>query len=276
VGADPVLHSPTKFFISIEFKEEHVLRIQERGCHAWERDRFDANEPVEVLVGGTSHAFLRYVLFEREAVGEDQGHRQLLAEKGAMVSVPRASGRGTQPPSALVPSLKRLHALAREFEMDEADVLDLIAATPHVKKAVRGSVAEEHLVRVLSDVPGASEAHRVAGEGEVDVSVRLDGGRPVRIQCKNVLRETSREGLARLDFQRTRAAKADPCSRYYAPAEFDVVAACLHAVSERWTFKFALPGLLDPHPRCAGKLASNVRLDKRWSADARAVLAAVA
>lgn len=272
VGADPVLHSPTKFFISVEFKEEHAVEIERRGWYAWERDRRGVDEPVEVLVGGGPQSFLRFVLFEREALGEDQGHRQLLAEKSAEVLSSRGAPRGTGAPPGLTPSAERLHALAREFEMTESEVLDLISSTPHVKKAVRGSVAEEHLVRVLSTLPGASEAHRVAGQGEVDVSVRIDGGRPIRIQCKNVLRQTTRDGLVRVDFQRTRAAKADPCSRYYAPGDFDVVAACLHAVSERWIFKFALPSVLDPHPRCVGKIASNVRLDERWSADATAIL----
>ncbi|HXU32827.1 MAG TPA: hypothetical protein VN851_19830, partial [Thermoanaerobaculia bacterium] len=76
------------------------------------------------------------------------------------------------------------------------------------------------------------------------------------------------------DFQRTRAAKSDPCSRYYSPQDFDVVAACLHAVTERWEFSFALPGGLDPHAKCAGKLSSNVSIDERWSRDPLRVLRA--
>ncbi len=270
VGADPVLHSPTKFFISIEFKDDHVAALERAGWHAWERDRRAAEDPVEVLVGGTAEHFLRYVMFEREALGEDQGHRHLVAERSDWLTL----ARGIAPADARstpAPSEERLHMLAREFEMSEADVLDLIASTPYVKKAVRGSVAEEHLVRVLAGLPGMSEAHRVSGDGEVDVSVRLDGGRPLRIQCKNVLRDRTRDGLARLDFQRTRAAKSNPCSRYYAPGDFDVIAACLHAVSEKWTFKFALPSALDPHAKCPGKIASTVRLDERWSPDARTV-----
>ena len=81
VGADPVLNSPTKFFISKEFKKEHVDRILEDGWHVWEREQLPGrhSEPAEVMVGGTVANFLRYVLFEREAVAEDQGHRQLLA-----------------------------------------------------------------------------------------------------------------------------------------------------------------------------------------------------
>src|SRR5690606_41297908 len=53
VGADPVLHSPTKHFISIQFKEEHAAEIERTGWHWWERERRNAEEPIEVLVGGT-------------------------------------------------------------------------------------------------------------------------------------------------------------------------------------------------------------------------------
>jgi hypothetical protein len=272
VGADPVVHSPTKFFISIEFKADHVAEIERRGWHAWERDHRGGHDPIEVLVGGRADAFLRYVLFEREALGEDQGHRQLLAERSERLLF-RAGRRTSR--ITLAPSADRLHALAREFAMSEADVLDLIASTPYVKKAVRGSVAEAHLVRQLAKLPGATECLRVPGDGEVDVSLRLDGGPIVRIQCKNVLRQTTRDGLARVDFQRTRAAKSDPCSRYYSPTDFDVVAACMHAVTEQWSFRFALPSVLDQHSSCVGKLASNVRVDARWSADAQAVLRSV-
>ena len=274
VGADPVLHSPTKFFISVEFKDEQAQEVDRVGWHAWERDRRAADDPVEVLVGGKPESFLRYVLFERDALGEDQGHRQLLAERSERLILPYTS----RVPNGLVvpaPSSERLHTLAQEFAMTEAEVLDLIASTPYVKKAVRGSVAEEQLVRYLATLPGVSDAQRVPGEGEVDVSARLNGGRAIGIQCKNVLRQRSKAGLARVDFQRTRAAKADPCSRYYSPSDFDVVAACLHAVTEKWTFKFALPSKLDPHASCVGKIASTVRVDERWSEDARQVLAMV-
>jgi hypothetical protein len=106
--------------------------------------------------------------------------------------------------------------------------------------------------------------------------VRLRGGSELTIECKNVLRKTDREGLARLDFQRTRAAKSDPCSRYYSPKDFDVVAACLHAVTERWEFQFAPTIRLDPHAKCPGKLSSNVHLDERWSTDPLRVLRAAA
>ncbi len=255
VGADPVLHSPTRLFISVEFKERHVEEILAKGWYAWERERQRApEEPVEVLVGGIPKSFLSYVRFEREAMGEDQGHRQLLAERDLKAK-------------------PTVHALAREFQLAESEVFDLIENAMRLKVAVRGSVAEEHLYRQLSKLPGI-RCSRLPGDGP-DLSARLLDGREVTIECKNALRKPNREGQARLDFQRTRAAKSDPCSRYYSPKDFDVVAACLHSVTEQWEFRFALSARLDQHAKCLGKLSSNVHLDERWSGDPLEILRAV-
>jgi hypothetical protein len=275
VGADPVLHSPTRFFISIEYKVSQVEAVLSRGWHAWERDhRSGDDKPVEVLVGGTAKSFLRYVRFEREALGEDQGHRQLLAEQitrpDARIVLPGLTVSGGPTPEPA-----RLHALAEEFEMSAVEVLDLIAEARRLKMAVRGWVAEQHLVKRLAAVPGVSDCARIEKEGGPDVSLRYDG-HPLTVECKNVLRKTTKEGLARMDFQRTRASKADPCSRYYSPKEFDVLAACLHAVSERWEFSYVLPSQLDHHAACQGKLSNNVKIDGRWSMQAATVLRAAA
>jgi restriction-modification system family protein len=276
VGADPVLHSPTRFFISIEFKRHHVEAIQKNGWFTWEREhRAGDDKPVEVLVGGTAKNFLRYVRFEREAMGEEQGHRQLLAEK---ISNPRTSLllQATTGIGELPPPPQRLHALVREFEMDESQVLDLIANARRLKMAVRGWVAEEHLVRRLRMVPGITECERVDEEGSPDVRLRFEGSRLIRVECKNVLRQTAAGNVPRLDFQRTRAAKGDPCSRYYSPDDFDVVAACLHAVTEKWEFRYMPTRQMEPHARCPGKLANNVRVGDGWAADIQAVLREVA
>ena len=62
VGVDPVLHSPTKMFISVEFKEEQARQIQQNGWNFWEREKtsqgFDS--PVETVVGGRPERFLDY------------------------------------------------------------------------------------------------------------------------------------------------------------------------------------------------------------------------
>ncbi len=73
-------------------------------------------------------------------------------------------------------------------------------------------------------------------------------------------------GEPKLDFQRTRAAKSDPCSRYYMPSDFSVVAACLHPVTEKWEFSFAVTRELPAHGTCAGRIDSNVRVsgEKFW------------
>lgn len=273
VGADPNLHSPTRFFISVEFKNRHVKQILESDWCSWERDhRMGDDKPVEVLVGGTAKSFLRYIRFEREAFAEDPGHRQLLAERFGVGK----RTRGALVPTIVgpMPSSRRLHALASEFEMGETQVLDMIANARRLKMAVRGWVAEEHLVRQLRKVPGVSDCVRDDADGHPDVELRYRGSKPLRVECKNVLRVTTKAGLARIDFQRTRASKSDPCSRYYSPRDFDVVAGCLHAVTERWQFMYALPSRLDGHSRCTTKLSNNVKLDGRWTDKVGQVLGA--
>lgn len=274
VGADPVLHSPTKFFIRIEFKQEHVDEILRRGWFAWERKRRSPGEPVEALVGGTARSFLRYVRFERDALGEDQGHRQLLAER---LVLPAPILEGAPLTSTVAPSATRLHQLASELEMSEQEVLDLIASARRLKMAVRGWVAEEHLVRHLSRIPGVTDCERLDEEGGPDVRLRYEHSRLITVECKNVLRQTTKEGVPRIDFQRTRSSKGDPCSRYYGPEDFDVLAACLHAVTERWEFRFATTDELDRFVgKCPGKLSNRVHVDHRWSRPVQDVLRAVA
>jgi hypothetical protein len=268
VGADPVLHNPTKHYISIEFKQRSVEEIRRTGWTSWERDRRSgSDEPVEVLVGGRPESFLDYVRFEREAVEEDQGHRQLLAERQKERELPSPQiAAGVVAPAAYV------HELSRELELSEMEVLDLIASARRLKMAVRGWVAEEHLVRLLRRVGGVTECERLDIEGGADVTLRYEGSDPLLVECKNVLRKPTKDDLPRIDFKRTRTSKADPCSRYYSRGDFDLVAACTHALTQRWEYAFRLTSLLDPHRRCRGKLSDNVIVDGRWSTDIRGIL----
>jgi hypothetical protein len=269
VGFDPVLHSPTKHFISLEFKRSFVDEIKSNGWAWHERERRSGSEdPVEVTVGGTIDSFLDFVRFERDALGEDQGHRALLAERRGLV-VPKTHDAVSPTPidSAYV------HQLARELEMSEAAVLDLIARTSRLKMAVRGWVAEHHLVEQFQKVEGITDCERITADSGPDIQLRFDGSDLLLVECKNVLRTATKNGAARVDFQRTRASKADPCSRYYSPDDFDVLAACLHARTERWEYAFALTGELAAHRKCTGKLSSNVVVDERWQEDIRGILA---
>jgi hypothetical protein len=268
VGFDPVLHSPTKHFISLEFKTSFVQEIFETQWAWRERERRGASEdPVEVIVGGTKASFLDYVRFEREAVREDQGHRALIAEHRG-----RILPAGAVPPPPMPVETAYVHHLAREFEMSEAAVLDLIAGAKRLKMAVRGWVAEQHLVEQLQRVRGVSDCERIEAENSPDIQLRFEGSDLLFVECKNVLRKPTKDGVARVDFQRTRTSKADPCSRFYSREDFDVVAACLHAHTERWEYSFALTRDLDPHRACAGKLSSRVIVDDRWRDDIRGIL----
>ena len=79
VAADPVIHSPTRFFISVEFKEAHAQAILKEGWHAWEREKLapHPSEPAfEVLVGARKERFLDLVRFERLAEEHHRHHGQ--------------------------------------------------------------------------------------------------------------------------------------------------------------------------------------------------------
>jgi hypothetical protein len=264
VAADPVLHNPTKFFIRMEFKDRHADEIKSRGWAVWERDRrseLDEN-PVEVLVGGSKSRFLDYIRFERAAANLSVGDRHLLAERPNLWS----STRGTLDSDLSVASLDSIHPLSQEFKLDPEQILELISGARRLKMAVRGWVAEEHLRRFLSGIAGVSECERIDLEGGADIQLRYLGRRPLTIECKNVLRLPDANNRPRIDFQRTRASKSNPCSRFYSVDDFDLLAGCLHAVTERWEFRFARTSDLPPHKSCEGKVASNVRIDSSWLA----------
>jgi hypothetical protein len=274
VAADPVLRSPTRFSVSVEFKEEQMQEILKKKWIAWERERRPGkktlDEPLfEALIGGTADQFLRLVRFEREAWGEEPGERHYLAEHFADAALVTAS----QELLASTPriSAQHLHALAEEFALPEKKVLDLISERRMLKMAVRGSVAEEHLVNALRAVPGVQDCHRLEADHGPDVTLSFQK-KNITVECKNSSRKRTKDGFEKIDLQRTRASKADPCSRYYKPTDFNLVAACIHAVTEKWEFKYALTRDLDPHGICAGRLSNNVKLDGRWTPDASVAL----
>lgn len=273
VAADPVLHNPTRFFISIEYKDAHVREIREAGWATWERVRRGrrGDQPVEILVGGVRESFLRYVRFERAAKGLDPGHRQLLAEKMAHTGVLESSGFAV---AQSLPSPAKLHQLSEELQLTHSEILDLIESAPRLKMAVRGWVAEVHLERELKQaIDGVAQCSRIEEDGRPDIEVRFPNtSNTLYIECKNVLRKPLADRTPRLDFQRTRASKGNPCSRYYRPEEFDVVAACLHPLTENWDFRYATTSQLDPHKSCTGRLSNNVRIDERWSTGIKDIL----
>ena len=273
VAADPVIRNPTRFSVSVEFKDKEADAILRNKWIAWERERRPGkktlDEPLfEALVGGTKDQFLRLIRFEREAWGEEPGERHYLAEHFADTALVTSRELLASPPAI---SAEHLHALAKEFALTESKVLDLIAERRMLKMAVRGSVAEEHLVNALREVPGVTSCRRLDDDRGPDVALSFRG-KNITVECKNSSRKRTKERFEKIDLQRTRAAKADSCSRYYKATDFDVVAACIHAVTEKWEFKYASTRDLDPHKRCPGRMSNNVKLDQRWTANVADVL----
>jgi hypothetical protein len=279
IGADPVLNSPTRFHISKEFKDLHVAKVKAQSWFAWERERKaprnvapeEQSLAFEIMVGGVKANFLRYVLFESEVRGEDQGHRHLVADGyTSPLELIRQRAATLWVADEIAPV--HLHKLAVELGLDIKQILDMIAERARVHMAVRGAAAEHHLRERLLRLPNVTRVDPLGGDGEPDFAVRVSGSRrPVRVECKNTLR-TELRGYPKMDFQRTRAPKSNPCGRYYAREEFEVLAACLHAHTNRWEFKARLTRDLPDHAKCHGRIASNLAVDEMWEANLALVL----
>ncbi|WP_137046035.1 hypothetical protein [Pseudolabrys sp. FHR47] len=254
IAADPLMNNPSPMSRSIEFKSKNVEEILDRGWAAWERDYrqpktrsrptpdFDADKRIQVLVGGRKDRIFDLIQLEQMALGFDPGERHLIADK--LLEKGKASLAANR--------------LLHELNMPSADLLNLIDRTGRLKMAVRGWVAESHLETLLKGIPGVTECRRIEEEGKPDISLRWRGSAPILVECKNVLRKQTSAGLVKVDFQRTRASKADPCSRYYRPGDFKVLAACLHPVSETWNFVYAMTSELPPHQKCVGRISNNL------------------
>ncbi|MFZ1989390.1 MAG: hypothetical protein WAW96_06405 [Alphaproteobacteria bacterium] len=261
VAADPTMNTPAPMSRSIEFKREHAEQAQSTGWTAWERDRhapktkdrkaaeLDEDLRTELLVGGRQDRILDLILLERLAQGLDPGERHLAAIKLGQV------------PSQL-PDPDISHPLLHELDIESKALLDLIEGASRLKMAVRGWVAEKHLADMLAKLPGVTDCNRLEGDGRPDISLRWKGGPPILIECKNTLRQLYANGRPKVDFQRTRAAKGDPCSRYYKPSDFAVLAACLHPVTESWEFRFALTTKLPAHKTCPGRIANSISVSE--------------
>jgi hypothetical protein len=276
VAVDPLMHSPTWFSSSIEFKTEQLEHVMAVGWHGWERERREPRRHfmplqdlrTEAILGVRKDHFLRYVLFERASTGLDPGERLLLADRTERELAEKAR-RGAPPPSADATK----HALEEQLGLSAREILDLIGERFRLAAAVRGGVAEHHLERYLRSDADITTVERLDKDGQPDFQVRFRERRPlVRIECKNVLRRSSKAG-PRVDFQKTRASKKNPCNRYYAPGQFEILAACLHPVSEKWEFRFRETVHLAPHEECPGKLSQNVNVvEPPWTASLREIL----
>lgn len=256
IAVDPEMHNPTWFSMSVEFKVAELEATLASGWHTWERERNSARRkremPNENLLTESVSAFepkhfLRYIAFEKLASGMDTGERMLLwekAEKGALdVTTPSRIEVG--------------HPLEKMLGLPAYDILDVVQDHFRLLVALRGSVAEYHLGEHLRTISDLSEVEQLDLDGQPDFRANFRGQR-VLIECKNALRKLAKDQRPRVDFQKTRASKGDPCSRYYSVDQFDVLAACLHPITENWEFAFCRTTALRPHPKCSERLATGV------------------
>lgn len=255
VAVDPAMHETTWFSKSVEFKTGNLASIHAEGWTGWERERKEArrkdekpllNYQTEVLLGLKPHHFVRYVQFERVATGLDPGERLLWIDK--LADAPPAK-------SKLEP-----HPLEVELGLPAREILDMIAdGAARLKTAVRGRAAEQFLEAHIKAAPGVSNVIGIDEDGRPDFEVGYKHRKPVFIECKNVLRRLTKAG-PRVDFQKTRASKGNPCSRFYKASEFEVLAACLHPVTQSWDFRFRATQTIAEHAKCKGHLTSKVDL----------------
>lgn len=261
IAVDPAMHSPTWFSRSIEFKTHHVEEIHRTGWCGWERERKMArrkdlppleNYQTEVLLGFLPDRILDYIRLEKAATGLPPGERLLMIERRSYPEIAEGHSLVAEPGAAGAAG----HSLATELGLPISDILDMIDTAARLKVAVRGRAAEKHLLRVLTSESALESVEEIDVDGQPDFVVGYRG-KSVRIECKNTLRRLIR-GHPKVDFQKTRASKGDPCSRYYRPEQFEVLAACLHPVTEAWEFRFCPTRSLPPHNKCDGHLSQNV------------------
>lgn len=262
IAVDPAMHTPTWFSSSVEVKLGQIEDAQRQGWIGFERDRAQgrrkapppmASNQTEAVAAFTAPYFARYIELERLATGLDAGERLLLVDRLS----------GYSPGS--------IHPLEDQFGLSAKEILDVIWGAFRLEAAVRGGVAELHLKRHLEAVFGPSQVDALDEDGRPDFRIRLSG-RDYLVECKNALRRPAKAG-PRVDFQKTRASKSDPCSRYYERDGFDLLAACLHPITQRWEFRFCRTAVLKAHPRCPGRLSPGVVVaGEDWFEDIRAAL----
>jgi hypothetical protein len=262
VGLDPLRYDPLPMGISIEFKDADLSRALANGWHVWERENRPGvrrgvarvGEGLETIVAFTPEHLLAYVGFERRAsgLGLDPPLRYRAAEVAAQ--------------DPILPSGEGGHSLEAEFDLTSREILEIIANRTRLAVAVRGGVAEHHLQSHLDSDPEVGSAVLIDRDGEPDFDVVLTDGRSVLIECKNVSPNTYADGSPKVEVQKTRSQRGDPAGRFYRPEQFDVVAACLYAVTGQWEFRFKATANLDRHATYEERLAVLHRVDKSWQA----------
>ncbi len=256
IALDPLAYDPLPLGNSIYFDADLIEAAAAEKWHVWERNTFGGTRkgPVdpalETVIGFAPERFIDYLAVERQAqtLRLDQPLRFRLAERGAHETVARTP-----------------HELEKEYGLPAHDLLDMISTNSRLGMAVRGGVAEHHLGRVLEADPDVELAEVGRQEGPPDYRVTLVDGRNVTVECKNASPKVYADGTPKVEVQKTRASQGDPSSRFYSPAAFDLVAACMYGPTKEWTFRFRRSELLVEHGDHPGRISPLQRIDDTWA-----------
>ena len=259
IGLDPLVYAELPMGVSGYYRDAHADEVDRSGWAAWakekSRPRTDqgANwEGLESMVGFKPNRLLDYARFEAMAtsLGLDTGLRLALAERFTSGGMDR-------------------HGLEQLFGIDATTILDIVESNFRLGVAVRGSVAEHHLGRLLATEPLVSSHEPIDEDGQPDFRIHLEDGRSLTIECKNALRGTYKDGDAKVETQKTRDSGA---GRKYPYDAFDIVAACMFSVTGRWTFKFKRAEDLVPWAKDPTRIGAIQRIDASWEDSLTALL----
>ena len=256
VGLDPLVYAQLPMGVSGYYRNSNADAVKETGWASWAKEKTKPREPqgagwegLESMVGFRPDRLLDYARFEALAtsLGLDTGLRLKLADRFAEnLARNRRVDR---------------HDLEQLFGVDAATILDIIESNFRLGVAVRGSVAEYHLGRLLADDHCIARHEPIDQDGKPDFRVWLDDGRELTIECKNALGQTYKDGDAKVETQKTRDSGA---GRKYDYNAFDIVAACMFPVTGRWTFKFKWTRDLTPWSEDNTKIGAIQRIDDTW------------
>ncbi len=252
VGLDPLVYANLPMGISGYYRDENAEAVLKDGWAVWAREKTNLRTlhgegwvGIESIVGFTPDRFLDYARFEALAtsLGLDSGLRPTLADQFTKGKIGR-------------------HDLEKLFGLDAATILDIVESNFRLGVAVRGSVAEHHLGRLLRDDPAVAGYAAIDEDGMPDFRIETHEGHDFTIECKNALRETYKDGDAKVETQKTRDSGA---GRNYPFDTFDIVAACMFSVTGRWTFRFKWARDLTPWRKNPQRIGAIQRIDDSWS-----------
>lgn len=147
------------------------------------------------------------------------------------------------------------HALELKYGLTAQELLDAIDRRFRLKVALEGAVAEVHFERKLKVAVREgwlSEYETHDQDGMHDFTVATITQARIKVEVKTIRNSPKPQ----VELQKTRAAKADPSSRYYEATHFDVVAVCMGRLTGDWSeFRYALIQQLPRHRSHEDKLA---------------------